>query len=113
MASPGPGQWSSGVFTDGGFPETGFHNLIGCQPKAPRPSREAPPQRGCHWLPRSDDTGQAGGHRHIGPWECESAHRTLGMRMRTSEPGDANASIGSWEYECIQIIMFIMLVLDV
>ena len=25
------------------------------------------------------------------PWECESAHRTLGMRMRASDPGNTNA----------------------
>ena len=114
MASLGPGQWSSGVFTDGGFPETGFHNLIGRQPKAPRPSREAPPQRGCHWLPRSDGHGTS---------RWSPSHRTLGMRKHASDPGHANAnlgtwvhanaSIGSWEYECVQIIMFIMLVLVV
>ena len=211
MASPGPGQCPSGVFTDGGFPETGFHNLIGRQPKAPRPSREAPPQRSLFssqlapriglytaslvsltdvligWCASDCDapthivtypnkhgeyppsptwrasptwrkqkafplpvekegnsllfseaadspmlatwdvkqsspsaaaigcravtgTGQAGGHRHIRPWECESAHRTLGMRMRTSDPGVANASIESWEYECVQIIMLVLVV---
>ena len=87
-----------------GFPETGFHNLIGRQPKAhahpvkPRPSAAA---IGCRAV---TGTGQAGGHRHMG---------TLGMRKRASDPGDANASIGSWEYECVQIIMFIMLVLVV
>ena len=76
-------------------------------PVKPRPSAAA---IGCRAV---TGTGQAGGHRHIGPWECESAHRTLGMRMPTTEPGDANASIGSWEYECVQIIMFMMPVLVV
>ena len=69
-----------------------------------RPSHEAPPQRGCHWLPRSDGHGTS---------RWSPSHRTLGMRKRASDPGDANASIGSWEYECVQIIMFIMLVLVV
>ena len=56
-----------------------------------RPSREAPPSAAAIGCRAVTGTGQAGGHRHIGPWECESAHRTLGMRMRASDPGNTNA----------------------
>ena len=50
-------QWSGAIFMDSQFPETSVPNIIGRQPKAPRPSHEALPQRSCHQLPCNDGHG--------------------------------------------------------